>query len=104
MTGFCCPICGEELELEEKGLGCKKNHRFDLSKEGYVNLFLSQQSKQKRHGDDKAMVRARKDFLEKGYYRPLLDGICETVIVGDAVQARQAIQASREGFNAGYYA
>ena len=33
-----------------------------------------------------------------------LDGICETVIVGDAVQARQAIQASREGFNAGYYA
>ena len=79
MTGFCCPICGEELELGEKNLGCKNNHRFDLSKEGYVNLFLSQQSKQKRHGDDKAMVRARKDFLEKGYYQPLLDGICEAV-------------------------
>lgn len=30
-----------------------------------------------------------------------LQGICETVVVGDAVKARQAIQASSEGFRAG---
>ena len=30
-----------------------------------------------------------------------LKGIVETVIVGDAVKARQAIQASKEGFYAG---
>ncbi len=37
-------------------------------------------------------------------YHPLaeeLKGICDTVVVGDAVKARQAIQASREGFVAG---
>ena len=37
-------------------------------------------------------------------YCPLqeeLKGICETVVVGDAVKARQAIQASSEGFRAG---
>lgn len=37
-------------------------------------------------------------------YCPLaeeLKGICETVIVGDAVKARQALQASSEGFKAG---
>lgn len=33
-----------------------------------------------------------------------LEGICETVVVGDAVKARQAIQASSEGFKAGLYA
>ena len=32
-----------------------------------------------------------------------LEGICETVTVGDAVKARQAIQASSEGFYAGYH-
>lgn len=31
-----------------------------------------------------------------------LEGVCETVVVGDAVKARQAIQASSEGFMAGY--
>jgi len=37
-------------------------------------------------------------------YCPLaeeLKGICETVVVGDAVKARQAIHASKEGFYAG---
>lgn len=40
-------------------------------------------------------------------YCPLADelnGICETVVVGDAVKARQAIQASKEGFCAGFNA
>lgn len=80
MTGFICPVCGQELELGERCLLCGGNHRFDLSKEGYVNLLLSQQSKKHRHGDDKQMVRARKDFLEKGYYQPLLDGLCNAVL------------------------
>lgn len=33
-----------------------------------------------------------------------LKGICETVVVGDAIKARQAIQASSEGFKAGFEA
>lgn len=37
-------------------------------------------------------------------YKPLeeeLKGICETVVIGDALEARQALQATREGFVAG---
>ena len=30
-----------------------------------------------------------------------LDGLCEVAVVGDAIQARKAINASREGFVAG---
>lgn len=40
-------------------------------------------------------------------YCPLadeLEDICETVVVGDAVKARQAVQASSEGFKSGLFA
>lgn len=51
------------------------NHCFDKAKSGYVNLLRSQRSADKRHGDDKLMIRARTAFLEKGFYTPLLYGI-----------------------------
>ncbi len=74
MSIFCCPVCREDLVKKEKSLVCQNGHCFDLSKKGYVNLLMSQ--KTKNHGDDKLMVNARRDFLNKGYYKPLLDNIC----------------------------
>ena len=76
---FICPVCENPLTLENRTYKCKSGHCFDLSKSGYVNLLLSQQSKLKRHGDDKTMVKARRDFLNKGYYTPLLDGLYECI-------------------------
>ncbi|HBL85199.1 MAG: hypothetical protein A2Y17_01190 [Clostridiales bacterium GWF2_38_85] len=75
MNGFICPVCGDNLISDDKCLLCNNRHSFDRAKSGYVNLLLSQQSKQ--HGDDKLMVRSRRDFLDKGYYRPLLNAILE---------------------------
>ncbi len=46
-----------------------------------MNLLMSQQSSLKRHGDDKLMVKARRDFLSGGYYEPLCRKLCETVSV-----------------------
>lgn len=43
-----------------------------------MNLLLDN-AQNKRHGDDKLMVKARTDFLEKGYYEPLRDKLCEIV-------------------------
>ena len=78
MSGFVCPVCSGALENRDKSLVCEKNHCFDLSKSGYVNLLMSQKSG--NHGDDKLMVHARRDFLDKGYYSALRDKISETVI------------------------
>ncbi len=75
MEHFICPVCGEKLYLKENTYACKNNHCFDRAKSGYVNLLRSQASGKKRHGDDKLMIRARTEFLEKGYYKPLLEGI-----------------------------
>lgn len=76
MSFFICPVCNSVLSEQESKFSCENNHCFDKSKQGYVNLLMSQQSSQKRHGDDKLMVKSRRDFLNKGYYSPLCNEIC----------------------------
>ena len=70
MPELMCPVCGQPLGLEGKTYRCEKNHCFDCARSGYVNL-LPPAPGGKRHGDDKLMVKARTDFLDKGYYDPL---------------------------------
>ncbi len=79
MSEFICPVCKEKLNIDGKAYLCLNNHSFDISKDGYVNLLMSQQSSLKRHGDDKLMVRARRDFLSGGYYEPLCRQLCDAV-------------------------
>lgn len=92
MIDFICPVCKKRLSEEEKLYRCEKGHCFDKSKFGYVNLLQSQKSSAKRHGDDRLMVRARRDFLDSGYYgflRDFLCGICEKYLPdgGDVLDA-----------------
>ena len=75
---FLCPVCKSKLFALPSQLKCLKGHSFDIAKQGYVNLLLDN-TQNKRHGDDKLMVRSRRDFLEKGFYKELLDGICHAV-------------------------
>ncbi len=72
---FICPVCREALVGEEKIYNCRNGHCFDKSKFGYVNLLQSQKSSAKRHGDDRVMIRARRDFLDRGYYGFLRDAL-----------------------------
>ena len=66
MLDLLCPVCGGRLTREETVWRCENRHSFDVARSGYVNLLLN--SSQGHHGDDKLMVRARRDFLDKGYY------------------------------------
>lgn len=77
MIEFICPVCSRELEENEKLYRCPNGHCFDKSKFGYVNLLQSQKSSAKRHGDDRLMVRARRDFLDSGCYGFLREMLCE---------------------------
>ena len=70
-----CPVCGEKLMLSDKTMGCGKGHSFDVAKEGYVNLLRSSKSGD-LIGDDKISARMRRDFLNKGYYAPLMEELC----------------------------
>lgn len=79
-VNFRCPVCGNILNEDGKTYRCENNHCFDKAKQGYVNLLQSQKSSKKRHGDDTLMVKARQDFLEKGYYQNLCDELINAVI------------------------
>ncbi len=81
---FICPVCRQKLFRVSNSFKCLKGHSFDISKEGYVNLLMDN-SKGKRHGDDRLMVAARKSFLDKGYYSPLKSTITELAGKGNII-------------------
>ena len=70
-----CPVCGGTLPTGEGLARCEKGHSFDRARSGYWNLLLDSASH--GHGDDKEMLRARRAFLEAGWYRPLTDGVAD---------------------------
>lgn len=70
---YLCPLCQESLTLADKTYVCTNNHSFDQAKQGYVNLLPVQFKHSKAPGDNKEMVIARRAFLDKGFYQPLVD-------------------------------
>lgn len=68
-----CPLCGDSFRRENASLRCGKGHCFDLAKEGYVNLLPPGKAKNAKTGDERDMLRARRDFLSSGYYAPISD-------------------------------
>ncbi|MEM0910747.1 MAG: putative RNA methyltransferase [Pseudomonadota bacterium] len=75
-----CPNCQLPLNEHEKYWRCANGHTFDIAKEGYVNLLLSSQKRSKDPGDNKAMINARRTFLEKGHYNPLVDTVVNAML------------------------
>ena len=71
-----CPVCAGNMNQQEKILRCENNHCFDIAKEGYVNLLSARKSGDTT-GDNKAMASSRRDFLNKGYYEPLAQAVCD---------------------------
>ena len=75
---FVCPKCGESLTDNGRIAVCKNKHAYDKSREGYLNLLLSNRGG--THGDNKEMILARRGFLSRDYYRPLADKVAEAVL------------------------
>lgn len=67
-----CPVCNNILHKVDKTYKCDNKHNFDISKEGYINL---NRSSSQNTGDNPVMIKARKNFLEKGYYEFLLNKV-----------------------------
>ena len=69
LSALRCPVCHGAFSLSEnqKSLVCENRHCFDIAASGYVNLCPT------HGGDSKEAVRARREFLSLGYYRPIAD-------------------------------
>lgn len=72
-----CPVCSERLKKEGPRYCCEKGHSFDLASGGYLHLLLSCNMHSKLPGDNPDMTRARRLFLQKGYYGALLHKLYE---------------------------
>ena len=77
LASYLCPLCQQALTLTDKTYRCDNNHSFDQAKQGYVNLLPVQFKHSKAPGDNKEMVLARRAFLDKGFYQPLVDKMLE---------------------------
>jgi len=75
-VNICCPVCHLPLNKYEKCYKCENKHSFDVAKEGYLNL---NRKNSQSTGDEKEMILARKNFLEKGYYQFLRDKVNEYI-------------------------
>lgn len=78
---YLCPLCQQRLTAHENSFACPQGHRFDLAREGYVNLLPVQHKRSKDPGDSAAMIQARRAFLEEGHYAPLREAICQQLDV-----------------------
>ncbi len=94
-----CPICKQTLVLSQQTWCCVNNHRFDCAKEGYVNLLPVQKKRSKDPGDNKEMMFARREFLNKGYYQAMSDRVNQLALEF----APDAIQGLDIGCGEGYY-
>ncbi|WP_404397730.1 putative RNA methyltransferase [Idiomarina loihiensis] len=97
LTDLICSLDGKPLHLNERSWRCDNGHSYDVAKQGYVNLLPVQNKRSKDPGDSKAMVQARREFLEQGYYEPLAQVLADTVLA----QGEQAVLDA--GCGEGYY-
>ena len=98
-----CPVCQTPITTTEDGGVCRKGHRFDRARSGYMHLLPANRKHAKNPGDDKLMVDARRKFLDKGYYRPLADTVSRLAGEWLAARPNQTPCVLDAGCGEGYY-
>lgn len=96
---YVCPKCSNKLVLENRSYRCSDGHCFDLSSKGYVNLLMS--GKSGTHGDNKEMLSARRAFLSRGYYYPIILRLAE--IITAKYEKGRELTILDAGCGEGYY-
>ena len=96
---YICPKCKMPLCLEGMSYKCINGHSFDLSAKGHVNLLLS--GKSGIHGDNKAMLIARREFLSAGFYADIINKLAD--IISSSYDGKSLIRVLDAGCGEGYY-
>lgn len=80
---FQCPKCKKKIRFHGGALVCKREHTFDISAKGYVNLL--QQTKALK-GYDSSFFKSRRAFFGAGYYDHIVKEVADTVsrLFGDS--------------------
>ena len=76
---YICPVCKKRLKRLDNVWHCQNGHSFDIARKGYVNLLTTEKRNPKKSGDNPDMVKARTNFLDKGYYLPLAERVSDII-------------------------
>ncbi len=63
-----CPTCSQSVSVGEGALACGNGHRFDVARQGYVNLLGAAAPK---NADTPPMLEARAQLLASGAFAPI---------------------------------
>lgn len=96
-----CPLDGAALQREASSWRCPAGHCFDVARQGYTHLLPVQHKRSRDPGDSKAMIAARRRFLNGGHYQPLAEAIGERLLNGLA--PGDMAQCLDAGCGEGYY-
>jgi 23S rRNA (guanine745-N1)-methyltransferase len=72
---LCCPVCRKDFKLNGSSIICESGHNFDISKDGYVNLF----NRRVKTGYDKKLFAARRNIAESGFFLPVTRELSEII-------------------------
>jgi 23S rRNA (guanine745-N1)-methyltransferase len=98
-----CPIEASPLAIDGASLVCEHGHRFDVARQGYVNLLGPKDKRSKDPGDSKKMVLARTAFLGADFYQPLADACLDITLDYCSRVADGHITLMDAGCGDGYY-
>lgn len=96
---FRCPVCREPLPGADDGRSwrCATGHTYDVAREGYANLLITHQRRQRDPGDSVEMLRHRRAFLDAGHYGVLAESVRQ------AAELQPGTAVLDAGCGEGYY-
>jgi len=80
LTALTCPLDAQPLVRDGQSWCCAERHRFDIARQGHVNLLPLQRKRSLDPGDSKAMVSARQRLFALGGYQPLASALADCVL------------------------
>jgi len=96
-----CPLDSQPLNRDDNRWVCPQGHSYDIARQGYTHLLPVQHKRSRDPGDSKAMVQARKRFLNGGHYQAIATAVAQTVLNTHPVD--QPLACLDAGCGEGYY-
>lgn len=100
-TTLRCPLEGAPLSRVDGGWRCPQGHSFDVSRQGHVNLLPVQNKRSRDPGDSKAMIAARRRFLDAGHYQAIAGAVSRRILAHAPERAPLAVLDA--GCGEGFY-
>ncbi|GGX39575.1 putative RNA methyltransferase [Saccharospirillum salsuginis] len=96
-----CPLDSQPLTRDDNRWTCSHGHSYDIARQGYTHLLPVQHKRSRDPGDSKAMVQARKRFLNGGYYQAIATAVTQTTLKDHP--SEQPLACLDAGCGEGYY-